>query len=215
MEESRARLVGEEDLLLVLDVLREEGRDLVTEEGLVVPPEMPLDLDVTIGIELLVPDQDSQVLVLDVGHVLEDGHDDGSQLLDLDDGEALEEELLELLVFGLALHLVHEPDLVGELVPEVLQHRVVEVEPLDAVEVQQGQHGPQGRQQHPVLDLEVLDGLERVGAASEGLPQVLPARDPDLLQAEASPGPRHGVTSSWGSGEITASENLGDVMTRI
>jgi hypothetical protein len=36
----------------------------------------------------------------------------------------------------------------------------VEVEPLDAVEVEQWQHGPQRGQQHPVLYLEILDGLQ-------------------------------------------------------
>jgi len=37
----------------------------------------------------------------------------------------------------------------------------VEVEPLDAVQVEEGEHGAQGGQQHTVLYLEVLDGLTK------------------------------------------------------
>ncbi len=36
----------------------------------------------------------------------------------------------------------------------------MKVEPLDAVQVEEGEHGAQGGQQHPVLYLEVLDGLK-------------------------------------------------------
>ena len=129
-------------LLLFLDILAEEWRDLVTEETLVVPPQMALDHDVAVGVQLLVPHQHPQVLVLDEGHLLEHGHHHGTQLLDLDDGERLDQQLLELSLSLLGGQrrvgggggggrgrrgLVQGADLLDKALAEVLQNRVVEV----------------------------------------------------------------------------------------
>ena len=154
-----------QDLLLFLDVLAEEGRDLVAEEGLVVSPQVALDGDVAVGVELLVPDEHAQKAVLDEAHVLEDGHDDGAQLLNLYDGEGLDEQLLELAlsVLGIPRRVrAHGGHLSDQPLSQILEHGVVKVEPLDAVQIEQGQHGAQRRQEDSVLNLKVLDGLQGI-----------------------------------------------------
>ena len=108
----------EKDFLFVLDVLGEQRGDFVPKEALVVSPEMALDLDVTVRVQLLVPHQHPQVLVLDVAHVLQHRHNDRPQLLDLNHREALDQQLLQFLVLCLPFHLVHQSNLVGELVPK-------------------------------------------------------------------------------------------------
>ena len=45
--------MGEENVLLVLDVLRQEGGHLVTKQRLVVAPQVALDLYITVVIQLL------------------------------------------------------------------------------------------------------------------------------------------------------------------
>ena len=154
-----------QDLLLFLDVLAEEGRDLVAEEGLVVSPQVALDGDVAVGVELLVPDEHAQKAVLDEAHVLEDGHDDGAQLLNLYDGEGLDEQLLELAlsVLGIPRRVrAHGGHLSDQPLSQIVEHGVVKVEPLDAVQIEQGQHGAQRRQEDSVLNLKVLDGLQGI-----------------------------------------------------
>ena len=181
-----------QDLLLLLDVLTEEGRDLVAEEGLVVSPQVALDGDVAVGVELLVPDEHAQKAVLDEVHVLEDGHDDGAQLFYLDDGEGLDEQLLELALSLLGVPRrvrAHGGHLCNQPLSQILEHRVVKVEPLDAVQVEQGQHGAQRRQKDSVLNLEVLDGLQGICTRCEGLTQKVTPGDTDLLETEPGASP--------------------------
>lgn len=110
----------EQYVLLLAYVLAEQRRHLVSEQRLIILPDLPLNLRIGIVVQLAVSHQHPQVLVLDMRRVPQDAHDNWPQRLDLDHREALDQQLLELAVPFLALFLANLVDVGDQFLTQFL-----------------------------------------------------------------------------------------------
>uniref|UniRef100_A0A8D9BGC2 Uncharacterized protein n=1 Tax=Cacopsylla melanoneura TaxID=428564 RepID=A0A8D9BGC2_9HEMI len=87
-----------QDILFLSNILRQKGRYFVTKQRLIVFPDLSLHFCVCILVEFTISYQYSQVLVINMSCVPQNGHYDRSQLFNSNQRETLLEHFVQLSV---------------------------------------------------------------------------------------------------------------------
>ena len=154
----------QELLVDVAEVLRDDRLKLLLEQRVIVGPDQAFEFDGSSRVDLFVVDDVFDVFVGNLGHVLDDLHDDGRDVREIDHGEALLEENVELLLVVALCELL---DAFDQSIFHVVENGEMEVETFDAEQVEKGQGRLDLSERDAVLVLNVFDGPKGIIAVGQ------------------------------------------------